>query len=69
MNLFLQVSRSVTSFVSKYSFLNFRIVTLRDTLIQSHLVGKNAYAYESQKFEAFRYIRRHIHTTIFYLMS
>ena len=35
----------------KYSILNFRIVTLRDTMLQSYLILKNVFPYEIQQFE------------------
>jgi len=47
----------------------FRVLVTTDTLMQSFLVGKNAYPNESRKFEAFRYIRRCLHRNLFYLIS
>ena len=35
----------------KSSILNFGMVTLRDTMIQSYLIGKNIHPYESSYFE------------------
>ena len=32
-------------------------------------LGKNIYPYESQQFEPFKYIRRYVHTNVFYLMN
>ena len=57
------------SFVLEYSILNLQIVTLHDTILQTYLVGKNLYAYESQQFEPFIYNGRCVHTHVFYLMS
>ena len=53
---------SVTSYVSDTAFLNFRIFTLRDTMIQGWL--KNMSFSDSQTFVCFKYITRCSYTCI-----
>ena len=53
----------------KYIVLNFRIVTLRDIMIQNYLVEKNVCGYESYQSERFKYVRRCVHTHLLYFMS
>ena len=55
------------SFVSQIQ--QFEFSTLRGTMLQTYLVEKKVYPYESQQFVPFIYFGRCVHTHVLYLMS
>ena len=68
-NMWFVIHSSVLVFVQYHAGGNLSFQFLEVFHFESYLVENNVFPYESQQFEPFKYIRRCVHTHVFYLKS